>query len=227
MVKRMIQSFLKNYSDAVCLDDNEFDQFFDSGTKRADFSLYEGLVICECKEIVELFVAKSAERLARKNVASKVNFKRDFYNSIRKTLSYSNAQILETKKALSAPHALGLVIVENLMPSDISVLTLIDAANEKMRDGLESVDGILCLDSVNTFIGNAGEVFHLIQLVMRDTERSNRLSHLVDKLEKDFAKYNNASIFQGHDVSTADQKWLLDEDDRYKKYEAVIKLKDK
>lgn len=218
----MMLDFLNSYSNAVCLDDEKFIPFFASGVKKSDFLLFDETTICESKEIKNFDAPKRVEHVARKGATSELNFKRDFYNTINNALSLANRQIKETKEALGKPSALGLVIIENKISTHLSVLTLIDAADRKMRNGLFCVDAVLCLDFLNTFVDENGSHIQPAQLVTRDTDRSENLYHLVGGLLEDFAKSRNTALQRNFIISNADQRWVTDSTGRYRGFRATI-----
>ncbi|MDB9449980.1 hypothetical protein [Dolichospermum circinale] len=220
----MMQQFLKNvYTQAINLDSKEYDIYFPKDVKRADFLLFGNRVICEFKDIEGIKIQDQVEKLFHKGESSEKNFKRDFYNSINKALNYANKQIEESKKALNLPNALGLVILENSIQDDLSVLSLIDAANRKMLGGLVNIDCILCLDSVNIFSNSDGSnPVRPAQTIARDTEQSRELCKLLDQLMRDFCKQSNLPILEGYDLKKGDQVWLTDIQGKYEKYEAKI-----
>ena len=124
-----MRDFLESYDRAVNLDDQFYNEYFPESVSRSDFLLFERQVICEFKEIQNIQVASQVRKLSQKFDISEQNVKRSLYNSIEKALSKANKQINATKAALYLPDALGLIILENQIASDLSVLSLIDAAN--------------------------------------------------------------------------------------------------
>lgn len=216
----MIREFLEKYERAINLDSRQYNTHFPQGVERSDFLLFDGQIICEVKEIQNIKVQHQVEKLARKGNLSEQNFKRDFYNSINKALSKANRQIEESKNALNRSDTLGLVILENLIQSDLSVLSLIDAANRKMLGGLEHVDGVLCLDMVNTFSGSEGKRVRPTQLVMRDTERSARLGKLLQQLMSDFCAHSDTPLYNGFTIGAGEQVWQTNQDGKYQAYKA-------
>lgn len=214
------------YEQAANLESKEYDAYFPEGVKRSDFLLFGGQVVCEFKEIEKIKVRHQVEKLARKGESSEKNFKRDFYNSINKALKTANTQIEASKKALDVPNALGLVILENLIQDDLSVLSLIDAANRKMLGGLVNVDCVLCLDFVNTFSNPDGSnPVRPAQVLARDAERSRRLCELLDQLMKTFCEKSSTPFLDGLNIEKGDQVWLTDTQGKYKKYEAKVDFK--
>lgn len=216
----MIREFLEQYEDANDLDSKRYDCYFTQGVDRADFLLCENKVICEVKEVQNIKIQHQIEKLARKGSISEQNFKRDFYNSINKALSKANKQIEESKDALNCSNALGLVVLENLIQSDLSVLSLIDAANRKMSSGLQHIDGVFCIDMVNTFSNSEGKPVRPAQLMLRDTERSAKLSKLLQPLIRDFCEYSGSPFYDGFTIETGEQVWQTDQNGRYYTYEA-------
>ena len=137
-------------------------------------------------------------------------------------LSLANQQIKKTKEVLDKPGALGLVIIENQIPKNLSVIALIDAADIKMKNGLDCVDGVLCLDFLNTFVDKNGSPIQPTQLVTRNTDRSNNLFLLVGGLLEDFVKSRNTTLQHDFSISNADQTWVADSSGCYKSFRATI-----
>ena len=146
--------------------------------------------MCECKDMRNIDISKRVEYLLGKHEGSRQGFKRDLYHSISSALSKSNKQIRDTKIALDLPRPLGLVILENMIPSNLSVVTLIDAADRKMLNGLDSVDAVLCADFVNIYSDADGNPSRPIQIVTRKTVQSKLLYHLIWRLIQDFCSIN-------------------------------------
>lgn len=220
----MLQEFLRQYPNAVDLDDSRFDTHFPEGIQRSDFLLFDRLTICEFKEIRNIDIRKRVEYLLGKHEGKRQGFKRDLYNSISLTLSKSNKQIRDTKIALGLPEALGLVILENMIPSDLSVVTLIDAADRKMLNGLDSVDAVLCADFVNIYSDADGNPSRPIQIVTRKTVQSKLLYHLVGRFIQDFCSINNTPITTGASIKKADQKWVVTNDGKYQKFVSTFEM---
>jgi hypothetical protein len=182
--------------------------------------LFNSQIICEVKEIQNIKVQHQVEKLARKGAISEQNFRRDFYNSINKALSKANRQIEKSKQALGYSDALGLVILENLIKSDLSILSLIDASKRKMLGGLAHIDVVLCLDMVNTFSKSEGEHVRPVQVLMRDTERARKLSELLRNLMSDFCSQSETPLYYGFTIATGEQIWNINQDGKYQGYKA-------
>src|SRR5919202_166321 len=221
----MMQEFLKTYKQAISLDDICYDCHFPTGVGRSDFILFKNQVVCEVKEIQNIKIPHQVEKLSRKENLSEQNLKRDLYNSINKALSKANGQIKETKDALSLPNALGLVILENLMQDDLSVLSLMDAADRKMLGGLVHIDCVLCLDMVNTFSDSKGKLVRPAQIVVRDTERAKKLCEFINQFLRDFCKQLSTPFFDGFQIEQGDQIWFTDIDGKYTTYKAKLDFK--
>lgn len=215
-------NFLNGYSNAVCLDDARFRTIFKSGEKKADFLLFNETTVCEYKEIKNFDAPKRVEHLAKKGVTSGSSFERDFYNQIKKVLSVANQQIKKTKEVLDKPGALGLVIIENQIPINLSVIAPIHAAERKMKNGLDCVDAVLCLDFLNTFVDENGSRIHPTQLVTRNTDRSKNLFQLVGSLLEDFSTSRNTTLQHDFNISNANQTWVIDPSGCYKSFRATI-----
>ncbi len=218
----MMLDFLNGYQKSVSLDDEKFRAFFTAGVKKSDFLLFEDSTVCEFKEIENFDVVNRVEKIANKGIASGPNSERDFYRRINSVLSKANQQIKETKNALGKPDALGLVMIENLIPTNLSVLALIGAADRKMANGLEFVDAVLCLDFANTFTDEHGSQIQPAQLVTRATDRSEKLYRLVGELLDEFSKTRNTTLHRDFDISNADQNWVVDSSGRYKNFKATL-----
>lgn len=219
--------FLKQYSTAIDLDEERFNNLFPLGCKRSDFLLFDEKIICEVKDLSEFDVKQRIERVVKKEYATESNLKRGIYNTIEKNLSNANAQIKETKKALDKQNAIGLVIIENHILEDISVLSLLDAAERKMKNGLDSTDGVLCLDFINTIVNNEGFRSYLTQLVLpveEETEKTKKLYSLVEKLMTDFCENKGSPIYSGYHTQDLEQHWSVDADGKYKSYNGKINI---
>ncbi|MDF1588255.1 MAG: hypothetical protein P1P93_03750 [Gammaproteobacteria bacterium] len=220
----MMLDFLNHYSKAISLDGERFENTFPDGSQKSDFLLFEETTICEFKDLLNFDVQKRVERVAKKGTRSEQDLKRDLYNTIENALSTANKQIKETKEILQLPMALGLVVIENHIPNDISVLALMDAANRKMMNGVDNVDGVLCLDFINTFVSADGEHIQPVQIVIRDTTRSKDLSNLVGKLMEDFSVSRNSPLHRNFDICKADQMWAVKSDGQYGKFGASLSI---
>jgi hypothetical protein len=220
----MLLDFLNGYSKAVSLDGERFKNTFPDGSQKSDFLLFEETTVCEFKDLVNFDVQNRVENVAKKRDRSEQDLKRDLYNTIENALSKANKQIKETKEALQLPMALGLVIIENHIPNDMSVLALMDAADRKMMNGVDNVDGVLCLDFINTFRRPDGTPIQLMQIVIRDTKRSKDLSDLVGRLMEDFSVTRNSPLRWNHSISKADQMWTLKPDGQYGKFSASLNI---
>jgi hypothetical protein len=218
-----MQEFLKSYDKAVNLDDKSYDKYFPKGISRSDFLLFDHQIVCEFKEIKNIQISNQVEKIYQKQNISEQDAKRNLYNSIEKSLSKANKQIYQTKEALSLQDAFGLVIIENQISSDLSILSLMDAANRKMTNpgGLENVDCILCLDFVNTFSQSDGKIVRPAQIVSRDSERAMQLSDFVSHLMRDFCNVSDTPLLEGYNIEKGDQEWLGD-NGKYKNYSAKI-----
>lgn len=218
----MMREFLEKYEQAINLDDKHYNCYFPPKVERSDFLLFDNQVICEVKETQSIKIQHQVEKLLRKENLSEQNLKRDFYNSINKALSKANEQIKQTKDVLSFPDALGLVILENWIQDDLSVLSLMDAADRKMLGGLVNIDCILCLDMVNTFSDSEGKPIRPAQTVARDTDRATKLCKLLNQLIIDFCDQSGTPLFDGFNVEKGEQVWFTDKDGKYKTYKAKL-----
>lgn len=219
----MIQDFLSQYEHASSPEDERYDQFFPQGIKRADFMLFSGQIICEAKILENTVVKPRIERLVAKGRTSGSNFSRDVYAPINKQLSKANKQILATKEALSYPDALGLILIENTVENDYSILSLMSAANRKMLSGLDNVDGVLCIDHTNFFSNEEGERVRPIQLILRETERSDRLSQLMDKVMTDYGEHLGVVLPRDFSIEEGGETWVVDREGKYKKREGQVR----
>lgn len=223
----MMREFLEKYNQAINLDDKSYNDYFPPGKGRSDFLLFDGQVICEFKEVQNIQIPNKIEKLSKKENISEQNLKRDLYNSIENALSKANKQIQDTKIALNLPDALGLIILENQMASDLSVLSLIDSANRKMMvpEGLIHTDCVLCLDFINTFSGVDGKPVRPAQAVSRDTVSAAKLSSFLSQLMKDFCEYSETPLFKDWSIEKGDQNWFTDASGKYKSYGAKVDYK--
>jgi len=114
------------------------------------------------------------------------NFKRDTYNAINNVLSKANHQIEATKKVLALPDAVGIVVLDHRIPQNSSVLSVIDAADRKMRGGLAAVHAVLCLDILNVFTDQSGNPIHICQCVHRDSTESKKAAQICDQIFDDY-----------------------------------------
>ena len=215
----MIQDFLSQYKHASYPEDKRYDRFFPQGIQRADFVLFGGQIICEAKILEDTVVKPRVERLVSKGRTSGSSFSRDIYAPINKKLSEANKQIAATKEALSYPDALGLILIESTVKSDYSILSLMSAARRKMLGGLNNVDGVLCTDHANSFSNEKGECVRPIQLILRETERGDRLSQLVDKIMTDYGEYPGVVLTHGFRIEEGGETWIVDREGKYKKRE--------
>ena len=214
--------FLNQYEKAVRLDSDRFNRLFPDRADKSDFLLFEESTVCEFKELKNFDIVERVEHVAKKNAGSTRNLKRDLYNTISLKLSKANQQIKRTREVLGMPESLGLVIIENQIPKDLSVLALMDAADRKMINGLDCVDGVLCLDFTNTFVDGNGSHIQPAQMVIRNTDRSERLYRLIGEMLMDFGKSNSTPIIGGFHISEADQKWTTNTQGKYKSFGATL-----
>lgn len=222
-----MRKFLEIYNQAIKLDDKSYNKYFPQGRVRSDFLLFDSQVVCEFKEIQNIQIPIKIEKLSRKDKISEQNFKRDLYNSIEKALSKANKQIHDTKIALNLPDALGLIILENQITSDLSVLSLIDAANRKMGvpEGLRHTDCVLCLDFVNTFSGSDSKPVTPAQTVKRDTVSAAKLCNLLRQLMNEYCEYSETTLFEDWVIEKGNQNWITDKSGKYKSYGAKMDFK--
>jgi hypothetical protein len=220
----VIGSFLKTYGLAQDLDHSDFDRYFPPSLRRADFLLYSREVVCELKEFQDLNVPARVERLQAKRPLTQPAFKRAMYNTISIALRDAGRQIRDTKQALSLTEALGLVILDNSIPKDLSFMTLLDAAERKMLTGLSDVDAVLCIDDVNAFLDPEGKPIKATQTVCRPTIRAQRLSELVLQLMTDYCAHQGSPFFPDRTLVRGDQYWIVDAHGRYQRYHAKFEF---
>jgi hypothetical protein len=220
-----MKEFLERYEKAINLDNQEYNSYFINGKNRADFLLFDSQIVCESKGFSSIDIKGKVEKQALKIPISEQNFKPDFYNRINEVLRKANNQIKDSKEVLNYPDALGLVILENLIQSDLSVLSLIDASNRTMLGGLEHIDGVLCLDIVNNFSDSDGKPVRLSQLVIRDTEKSIKLNELLQKLMNDFCDYSDMPFKDGFIIKEGEQIWQTNQNGKYLTYKAKCDLR--
>jgi hypothetical protein len=220
----MISEFLGKYQSAISLEEKRFNVFFPVELRRADHLLFSEEVICEEKKIRNFDAARRVELIRRKGSLTQQGFKRAMYSTINNALREAGKQIRDTRKALDLPNALGLVILENFVPADLSFMTLIDAAERKMRTGLTAVDCVLCSDCVNVFRDPEGKPITGAQTVSRATTRAKRLSDLVQGLMSDWCAYKKVPFLPGRTLAGGDQRWIVDNDGRFQRYDAKFEF---
>jgi hypothetical protein len=219
----MMREFLQKCPFAMSLDRKEYDQFFQSGTSRADFLLFDKAVVCEVKEIQSLDIEKQVKNLARRGKMQTDVFNRYFCNSIIKALRKANDQVTDTKQALSCAGALGLIVLENCIPAKMSGLTLASVANQTMNTELAAINGALCLDFVNYFENkDDGDRVRPSHLLLRPTEESRRLSGMVEVMVRAFCEYEGIPFRDGFKLDAADQLWHAGPRGDYDRYTANI-----
>jgi len=221
----MMREFLEAYSQTINLDDKKYDLYFPPRTKRSDFLLFGKKVVCEFKELQSMEIKSKVEKISRKDNLSERDLKDNLYKRIETCLSHANKQINDTKNVLGVQESFGLVILENLIPNDLSVLSLIDAANRKMIKGLVHIDCVLCLDFVNTFSNSEGKSIRYVQTVSRDAEKSENLFELLDQLMADFCEQSGTPLLKEFEMEKGEQIWLTDEGGKYKTYKAKLDFK--
>lgn len=185
--------------------------------------IFDCQIICEAKILENTVVKPRIERLVAKGRTSGSSFGRDVYAPINKKLSNANKQILATKEALGYPDALGLILIENTVENDYSILSLISAARRKMLGGLDNVDGVLCIDHANIFSNEEGERVRPIQLILRETERSDRLAQLMDKVMTDYGEHLGVVLPRGFSIEEGGETWIVDRAGNYKKREGRVR----
>src|SRR5437667_9388409 len=220
----MIRQFLQTCSFAMNLDRKEFDSFFGAGTSRADFLLFDRAVVCETKEVERLAIEKQVQKLASKGKMRTDVFNRYFCNSIINALRKGNDQIADTKRALTLPNALGLIVLENCIAEKMSALTLASAANQTMPH-LTSVAGILCLDFINYFESEDGDKIRPCQLLLRPTEEALTLSRPCEMIVEASCKHQGIPFRRGINLDSANQLWHAGPGGTYQKYTASINFK--
>ncbi|MGQ4646974.1 hypothetical protein [Lyngbya aestuarii] len=221
----MMREFLETYIQAINLDDKQYDCYFPNGVGRADFLLFEKQVVCEFKETQKINVSSKIEKISRRKDLSEQDLKRDLYNSIEKALSKANQQIQDTKQVFDIPNAFGLIIIENTMPKDLSILSLLDSANRKMIGGLVNTDCVLCVDFINTFSNPEGRLFRPVQILSRNTKQAKNLSNFINQLVKDFCVKSETPLLTDWTIEKASQVWFTDANGKYKAYTAKVDFK--
>jgi len=182
----------------------------------ADFLVLDGAAVCEVKQIEAVNFPARVQKLIGKQPE---NFKRDAYNTINNALSKANDQIEETKETLGLANAVGIVVLDHRIPKDSSVLSVIDAADRKMRAGLAAVHAVLCLDVLNVFNDQGGNPVHICQCLHRDTPESKTAAQICDQIFDDYL------TIIGHpkkdiSISSPHHKWIFDNEERFIRYEA-------
>lgn len=222
----MMLDFLKTYHKAIDLDRDIYNCYFPPGVNRSDFLLFEKQIVCEHKELQKMKVENKVEKISQKGFLSERDLKSALYKRVSEDLSKANKQIEDTKRVFELHDALGLVILENSIPNDFSVLSIIDSADYKLLKGLRNVDCILCLDFVNTFSDPNGEqLIRLAQVISRDTESSKRLCSILDRLMEDFCSQLGFPLTKGVELQEGHQLWSTNPQGKYNNYQAKIDLK--
>ena len=129
------------------------------------------------------------------------------HSTMRDAVDDGDLQIADTKRVLEYQSALGLVVLENKIPTDLSVATLMQVANKSMMNGLPNVDAIFCLDLVNGFTGSDGKHIMPIQLVSRPTERSARVGALWRQVVVDFCSETGRPFVDNFIVAESHVRW--------------------
>jgi hypothetical protein len=222
----MMLDFLKTYHKAIDLDRDIYNCYFPTGVNRSDFLLFEKQIVCEHKELQKMKVENKVEKISQKGFLSERDLKSALYKRVSEDLSKANKQIKDTKQVFELHDALGLVILENSIPNNFSVLSIIDSADHKLLKGLRNIDCVLCLDFVNTFSdSNSEQPIRLAQVVSRDTERSKRLCSILDGLMEDFCSQLGFPLTKGVELQEGQQLWSTNLQGNYDKYQAKIDSK--
>jgi hypothetical protein len=221
----MMLEFLRTYRNAVSLDDPKYASCFPPNKQKADFLLFENLVICEVKDICTIDMPAQVERVKKKPDLSSYDVARDVSRSIIAYLHDAARQIHDTSEVLDLPDALGLAIMENHISETMSSAVLFAVADSEMRRAIPAIDGVLCLDLVNAFTRCDGDSIRLAQLVCRPGKRSEKLSRFVgDRLMVDFFKHTNIPLRSGHTVEKLEQVWVTDQYGKFQNYKAKVDL---
>ncbi len=218
----MFRQFLEQSSIAMNLDRGEFDRLFGQGIPRADFLLFDRSVVYEVKEVENLDVERQVRKLAKKGIMATDVFNQHFCNSIINALRKANRQVSCTKNALGLPNALGLIILENLIPEKMPALTLLSVANQMMEKELPSFEGVLCADMINYLEDGTGDKVRLVQLMARGTPDSERLATFTDTLVKNMCSQQSIRFRPNVKLDAAHQLWHAEADGKYKRYAAGI-----
>ncbi len=218
----MIRDFMKSYNQAIDLDDPKYDAQFPTGVQRADFLLASGQIICEIKEIEKINIPSKIEKINQKNNTSVRYLKRELYNSISLAFRKANQQIRSTNDVLNYKIYYGLVILENMIHDDLSILTIIDASQRKMCTGLDHVDAVLCFDFVNTFYDQNGNPARMIQLVIRNVGKTDAIVASTDRMIEDFSNASCNPLVRDIQLANGDQTWFTRPDGKYSKYTGKV-----
>jgi hypothetical protein len=219
----MMLDFLRTYRDAVSLDDPKYASCFPQEKQKADFLLFQNLVICEVKDICTIDMPTQVERVRKKRNSHDVG--RDVSRSIIAYLHDAARQIQDTREVLDLPQAVGLMIMENHIPETLSSAVLIAAADPEMQKTIRAIDGVLCLDFVNAFTSSCGDSIRLAQLVCRPGDRSEKLCRLVgERLMVDFSKHTNIPLRAEYPIEKLEQTWVTNQKGKFQKYTAKVDL---
>jgi hypothetical protein len=219
----MMLEFLKTYNEAENLDDHRFDQYFPDGVNRADFMLFQRRVICEVKDFEAINIPAAVERVWKRRAELAGGDGLNVARNIRDEVRSKGKQINATKSALGLRKALGLIIVENHRPTDLSALVLIEVVNRELQRALGDVDAVLCVDFKNQFTSADGAI-RLAQIVPRRTRRGRRLTKLVDRFMADFSRVSGITVHPNHNLAVAEHGWHTDAQGKFVKYHARIEF---
>jgi hypothetical protein len=218
----MIREFLGQRREARDLDKNEFKRRFPQGVRKADFLLFGDSVVTEVKEIRSVQIESKVEKLWKKGALPEKIFIREILASISSTLRDADAQLADTKSFLKIEQALGLVILENLMPTVMTGPILFAAADKEMLAGLHNVDCTLCLDMINKFTTPNGQAVRFARLLRRPCERSERLSKLLLPLVQEFCRDAGAPWIEMEPLTNIRLDWIVDSTGKYHKHTATF-----
>ena len=218
----MIREFLARREEARDLDKNEFKRCFPQGVRKADFLLFGDSVVAEVKEIRSVQIESKVEKLWKKGALPEEIFIREILASISSTLRDADAQVADTRSFLKAEQALGLVILENLMPTVMTGPMLLAAADKEMLAGLHNVDCTLCLDMINKFTTPNGKAVLFARLLTRAGERSQRLSKLFLPLLQEFCRDAGAPWIEMEPLTNVRLTWIVDSTGKYHKHTATF-----
>lgn len=191
--------------------------------EKADFLLFRNQVICEVKDKRSIDIPRQIERVWKKGNVASDNVARDVSRSIIADLHDAARQIRNTREVLNLPDALGLMIVENHIPEQLSSAVLISAADSEMQRALPELDAVLCLDFVNAFTRSPTDSIRLAQLVGRPGKRAERLSqYLKTYLFPDFSKHTGIPVRTGYTIEKLHQTWVTDRQGKFQRYQAQV-----
>ncbi len=221
-----ILNFLKSYNQAIDLDEERFNTYFPRGKRRGDFLLFNKQVVCEVKTIQDIEVKGKVEKAFKngeqQGESNRFSLKRPSFKRVGRILNDANEQARDTKEALSLPDALGLLIIENTIPRDITILALIGEIEKKAKltNNLAHIDCILLIDLENIFCDEDKNPHTIYQSVIKESEAEPKVIFFIDQLMEDMTKQAGIPLFKGYHLTGGHQEWIVSVDGKYVSHNA-------